>query len=219
MSVLTDAPRWTCLIRDLCSGRGFCCCKLAFPRSVLNCQLFSPGSHHFSPHIKKKPTFVSMMQNQSANAWLLPARRRSSASTPSSPCQSCLIFMYLTLNRCNWLSSILSSTGSLLLCREWEDNSLSRPNAAGNKWNLCTEWRRLSESFNWTRSLKWVTKAHCNSCHDLLCCCWSKRNTVASKCLEYVSFSPTWCVLDPLEHLLATAQKTGVTSFYTRTFP
>lgn len=54
MSVLRGTLLWTWLIRDLCSGRGFRCCKLAFTHSLLNCQLFSLGFRHFSSYIKSQ---------------------------------------------------------------------------------------------------------------------------------------------------------------------
>lgn len=126
-----------------------------------------------------------MRQNQSAVAWLLPVGRSSSACAPSSPCQSCVIFMYLTLNRCNWLTSILSSTGALSLHRELEDNSLTvlvqMGPPLGINENSALSDDAFTDPFNQTSSLRWVIKAHCNSRDDLLrcCCCCCKRNSTA----------------------------------------
>lgn len=182
MSVLTDALRWTCLIRDLYSGRGFCCCKLAFPRSLLNCQLFSPGSRHFSPHIKK--AHICLNEAKSIRKRLAPSfgEEELGQHTLFTLSELCDIYV-LDLNRCNWISSILSSTGALSLHRDREDNSLTvlvqmGPPLRINE-NSALSDNAFTDPFNQLSSLKWVIKVHYNSRHDLLCCCWSKRNSSA----------------------------------------
>lgn len=126
MSVLRDTPQWIWLIRDLCSGRGFCCCKLAFYALAFKLSIVLPRLPSFLP-LHQKPTFVSIRQNQFGEYWALNSMwvlggeelGQRILFTLSEPC----VFMYLTLNRCNWLTPILSST-STLSYQEWEDNVL-----------------------------------------------------------------------------------------------